>query len=81
VSGTYRFISGGKRGSYSVWRGETWLGHVTKIVHRHAARGVTTTVVSGWTPSTAKGIDLSSAPNRKAAADALWRIFQSGGAA
>lgn len=81
MSSTYRFIPGGKRGSYSVWRGESWLGHVAKVVHRHTARGVTKMITTGWAPSTAKGVDLASVPSRKAAADALWRIFQSGGVA
>jgi len=65
----YRFISGGKRGSYSVWRGDAWIGHVTKIVHRHALK----TVTAGWTPSTTSGLDLSASPTREAAAEALQR--------
>jgi hypothetical protein len=80
VSGAYRFLSGNKRSSYSVWRGDAWLGHVTKIAHRHSERGMTRTIVGGWTPSTAKGVELAAAPMRAAAAAALWRIFQSGGA-
>ena len=69
----YRFVSGKTRGSYSVWRGEQWLGHVTKQVHRHTERGATTTVVSGWRPSDSSGRDLAIEPTREVAAQALWR--------
>ena len=75
MSSAFRFVTSSKRGQYSVWRGETHIGHVTKIVHRIHDRGVTKTVVAGWTPSTVDGIDLATEKTRDAAANALWNFY------
>jgi hypothetical protein len=72
----FRFLSSNRPGQYSVWRIEQHLGHVTKIVHRISDRGVTRTIVAGWTPSTPDRIDLATAPTREAAAKALWAFHQ-----
>ena len=68
----YRFLSGGRSGCYSVWRGDQHLGYVTRIAHRITDRGVSKTVVAGWTPSTPARTDLTIAATRTAAAKALW---------
>lgn len=72
----FRFLSSNRPGQSSVWRLEQHLGHVTKIVHRINDRGVTKTIVAGWTPSTPDGIDLAIAPTREEAAKVLWTYHQ-----
>jgi hypothetical protein len=72
----FRFLGSGRRGQYGVWRGEQHLGHVTKIVHHISDRGVTRTIVAGWTPSTPDRRDLATETTREAAAKALWAFQQ-----
>lgn len=68
----FRFVTSSKTGQYSVWRGDTQIGYVTKVVHRISDRGMTETTVAGWTPSTASE-DLALAKTREDAAIALWK--------
>ncbi len=72
----FRFLTSARRSQYSVQRGDVPIGHVTKIVHRHTERGVTRTIVAGWTPSTPDGRDLATERTREAAARALWSDYQ-----
>jgi hypothetical protein len=72
----FRFLSSSRRGQYSVQRIDQPIGYVTKIVHRITDRGVTRTIVAGWTPSTPGRVDLATAPTREAAAKALWAFHQ-----
>ena len=68
----YRFLASAQPGGYSVWRGDHWLGHVTKQVHRVTERGRTTTIVAGWRPSNMSKGELPLVPTREEAAAALW---------
>lgn len=72
----FRFVASNRSGQHSVWRVDQHLGHVTKIVHRISDRGVTRTIVSGWTPSTPDRLDLATERTREAAAKALWTFQQ-----
>jgi hypothetical protein len=72
----FRFLGSGRRAQYGVHRGDEHVGFVTKIVHRHTERGVTRTIVAGWTPSTPDGRDLATVKTREAAARILWSLHQ-----
>ena len=72
----FRFLGTSRRSQYGVRRGDEHVGFVTKIVHRHTERGVTRTVVAGWTPSTPDGRDLATEKTREAAARVLWTLHQ-----
>lgn len=72
----FRYVPSMQRSQYSVWRGDERVGYVAKISHRHTDRGVTRTIVAGWRPSTAAGIDLPVASTRQAATQALWAAHQ-----
>lgn len=71
----FRFMRGDRSGSYSVHRGEQWLGHVVREVISVTERGVTRSRTN-WRPSTIDGVDLASKATRGAAARALWEYFQ-----
>ena len=78
ATSVFRFVRSNRRSQYGVWRGEERIGFVTKIVHRHTDRGITRTIVTGWTPSTLNGSDLATERTREAAASALWFLYQKG---
>ena len=72
-SSPFRFVTSGKRGEYSVWRGEaTRLGFVTKVEHRIYGRAVQ----AGWTPTTVDGAVLPIEKTKEAAAQTLWILQQ-----
>ena len=72
----FRFLSSNRPGQYSVQRLDQPIGYVTKNVHRITDRGVTRTIVKGWTPSTPNRNDLATMPTRAAAAKVLWAHHQ-----
>ena len=75
----FRFVRGDRAGSYSVHRGEQFVGHVTHEVLRVQERGVTH-ARTRWRPSTLDpAIHLALAPTREAAARALWKRLQDAG--
>lgn len=72
----FRFLTSNRSGQYSVQHGDTHIGYVTKVVHRITDRGMTKTVVSGWTPSTIEREDLAIEKTRDAAASVLWNAMR-----
>ena len=73
----FRFLpsSSGKRGSYSVWRGERQIGHVVRNTYRLGGK----TYETGWSPTTADGRDLPTERTREMAARVLWADWQASG--
>jgi hypothetical protein len=72
MAGVFRFLSAGRRGVYSVIRGDAHLGFVERITHRTQGRAID----AGWRPTTpypAKR-ELAIEPTREAAAEALWKV-------
>ena len=67
----FRFVTSSKRGQYSVWRGDTPIGYITKIVHTINVRGLTRTKF-GWRPTTLDLRDLAGEKTRDDAARTLW---------
>jgi len=74
----FRFVAvtTGKRSTYSVWRGEVYLGFVQLRTSRITTHGVTQTFRHGWDPtyvnSYSQRSELPAASTRETAARMLW---------
>jgi hypothetical protein len=64
----FRFLTSGKRGHYSVQRGDVHIGYVTKRSHRIYGKEV----IAGWDPETLDRRALPREDTRELAARALW---------